>query len=337
MTILRRLAAAVLACGLLAAVAACGSGGGSTDTIRVGTVPALLWAGWTATPDAMSDADSNTKVELVTFRSSADVFVALQTGDIQMATMGMNVAATGLEKNDVPVTMVAGVSPGRSQLLVRGGSGIAGWSDMRGRRIGIIRGSTDELIFRIALAHNGIDMDKDTQVTTMQAPADLLLALRNGDVDAVVTYQPNTAQAESQGVASAPPALNAQLIEWASVPTDVWARDELIAQRPDAVQDIVNSYVGVTRTFTDKETWVDTAMKYQSGDPVLLAKALENSEPWWRMDATAHRDMVANMQRFGALQTDVGQKLVDRIDYSFLTKATGQTPEQLGASQGGGA
>jgi NitT/TauT family transport system substrate-binding protein len=279
----------------------------------------------------MKEEGSKTKVELIPFKSSADVFIAMRSGEIDMASMGMNVLASGLAENpDLPVSMVAGVSPGRSQLLLRKDSGIRTWQDIRGRNIGIVRGSTDELIFKIALAKSGIDMAKDTKVTTFQAPADLLLALRNGDVDAVVTYQPNTAQAVSQGIATEPADLNKDLIEWASVPTDVIATDKVIESNPDGVQDVIDTYVDITRTFDDKGVWVDTALKYQSGDKPLLLGALSSASPWWQIQQDTHKTMASAMAEYGTVSTDVGDALIASINYDFLAKATGQTAEELG-------
>lgn len=321
-------------------VAACGgpgsSSGKSSSVIKVGTVPALYWAAWTAMPDALKDANSSVKVEKVNFKSSADVFVALQSGDIQMASMGMNVMASGLASNaSLPISMVAGLSPGRSQVLFRNGSGITGWKDVKGRNVGIIRGSTDELIFKIALAKNGIDMATDTKVTTFQAAADLLLAIRKGAVDAVVTYQPNTAQAVAQGIATAPKDVNDQLTEWASVPSDLFARDELIKDNPEAVQEIVGQFVKTTESFSDHKTWVNTTLKYQTGDAKLLTQALVGSKPWYQMQQAPHREMAAAMAEYKTVSKDVGDQLVKIMNYDFLKKATGQTAQQLGASEEG--
>src|SRR6266568_2496406 len=93
---------------MMTTVAACGSGsGGYTpgSTIKVGTVPALYWAAWSATPDTMKQQGSDVHVELVPFKSSADAAIALQTGDIQMAALGTDVASTGLAAHNVPVSM----------------------------------------------------------------------------------------------------------------------------------------------------------------------------------------------------------------------------------------
>lgn len=323
---------ALAGCGQAADTA--GNSGAAKETIRVGTVPALYWSAWAATPDKMNEEGSNTKVELIPFKSSADVFIAMRSGDIDMATMGMNVLATGLAENpELPVSIVAGVSPGRSQLLIRNGSGITKWDDLRGRNIGIVRGSTDELIFKIALAKNNIDMDKDTKVTTFQGPADLLLALRNGDVDAVVTYQPNTAQAVSQGIATEPADLNAQLTEWASVPSDAVATNKVIESNPEGVQEVINTYVEITKTFEDKETWVDTALKYQSGDKPLLLSALSSATPWWKLEQDNHKNMAAAMAEYGTVSKNVGDSLAGIMNYDFLAKATGKTPAELGQAK----
>lgn len=331
MKIKRHLAAAMagLLC-LVLAMAGC-SGSGDTKTIKIGTVPALYWAAWTATADYMEENDAETKVEMVPFKSSADVFVAMRSGEIDMASMGMNVMASGLVDNpDLPISMVAGLSPGRSQIIVRKGADISDWEDLRGKKLGIIRGSTDELIFNIALAQNDIDMDEDAEVTTLQASADLLLALRNGDIDASVTYQPYSAQAVSEGIADMPPEMNTEMTQWASVPSDIFASDTVIEENPEAVQEILNNFVAKTKTFSDHDVWVDTAMEYQTGEKALLLKALETDEPWWRMEQKTHQSMATAMAEHQTVSTDVSDSLLQKMNYDFLAEATGQTPEELG-------
>ncbi|MBM6588888.1 ABC transporter substrate-binding protein [Brevibacterium sp. RIT 803] len=322
--------------GMVAALAliltGCGGGG---DSIALGNVPALYWAAWSATNTALEDGEGDLDVEAVQFKSSADVFVAMRSDDVQVASMGMNVMVNGLVENpDTPMQMIAGVSPGRSQIIVRDQSEIGDWSDLKGKNLGVIRGSTDELIFKIALAHNDIDMDQDTTITTLQAPADLLLALRNGDIDAAVTYQPYTAQAVKDGVAEMPEDMNTEMTEWASVPTGIYASDDLIESDPESVQKIVDTFVAETRKFDDKNVWVDTALKYQAGDRDLLLTALEDDKPWFLMEEDKLGSMAKAMAEFGAVPDDVSGELRDRVNYDFLSKSTGMSPEELGKSEG---
>ncbi|MGC2942704.1 ABC transporter substrate-binding protein [Brevibacterium sp. FAM 24638] len=322
--------------GMVAALAliltGCGGGG---DSIALGNVPALYWAAWSATNTALEDGEGDLNVEAVQFKSSADVFVAMRSSDVQVASMGMNVMVNGLSENpDTPMQMVAGISPGRSQIIVRDQDEIGDWGDLRDKNLGVIRGSTDELIFKIALAHNDIDMEKDTTVTTLQSPADLLLALRNGDIDAAVTYQPYTAQAVKDGVADMPDDMNAEMTKWASVPTGIYASDDVIENDPESVQTIVDTFVSETRKFDDNKVWVDTALKYQAGDRELLLTAIEDDEPWFRMEEDKLGSMAKAMAEFGAVPNDVSGELLERVNYDFLSKATGMSPEELGKSGG---
>ncbi|WP_449278345.1 ABC transporter substrate-binding protein [Leucobacter sp. GX24907] len=327
---------AALALGLTGCSSSGGSGGdGGGGSVTLGNVPALYWAAWSATNTALEEGDGDVDAKVVQFKSSADVFIAMRSGDLDIASMGMNVMVNGLAENpDVPMQMVAGISPGRSQLIVAEDSGIESWDDLKGKNLGVIRGSTDELIFKIALANAGIDMESETEVTTLQASADLLLALRNGDIDASVTYQPYTAQAVADGIAVMPEEMNAELTEWASVPTGVYASDDIIENDPDAVQAVVDTFVAETEKFEDKDVWVDTALEYQAGDRDLLLSAIENDEPWYYMEQDKIGTMAKAMAEFGTVSDDVSSELLERINYDFLSKATGKSPEELGKSSG---
>lgn len=335
---LRRILTAASTLLVAVGLAGCGDssasgGSGSSTVVKLGVVPALYWTAWTATPDALKD--SGVKVEYVPFGSSADALIALQTGQVQMASLGTFNVAAAMAQSDLPFKMVAGLSPGFSEVLVRKGVDIKTWQDLRGHNIGVIRGATGPLFFQIPLAKQGIDI-KETNMITLQSATDLLLALRKGDVDAAITFQPFSAQAVSQGIATIPDEMNQQLADWVSMPSDVYAGTDLIEKDPGTVQKIVDAYVGVWKSFDDKAAWVDASLKYQTGDKALLTAALataKTSDPataWWRMDADKHVAIVQELAKYKAIPKDTSDGMAKIMDYQFLAKSSGQTPAQLG-------
>lgn len=327
----RGLIAAGVAAALALSVSACGQGQGQAakgEVIKVGTVYALVWTAWTETARAAKKDGVN--VELVPFKSSADELLALQTGQIQMAAASLNTYASAMASADVPIKVVAGVTPGRSEVLVRQGSGITTWEDMRGRRAGLVRGSAEYFKLQLALANKGMTMSKDLEVTTVESAADLLLALRRGDVDVAVTYEPNSSQGVVEGFAEQPANLNKDLHTIAGIPSDILAHQDLIKERPADVQKIMNAYVRVWKSFNDKETWVDTTLDYQSGDRKLLLAAAKRMDPWWRLDERQHLDVTRAMAKYKVIPKDNSADIAKVFDYSFLAKATGQSPVELG-------
>lgn len=328
MRYLRPLLAAAVATALVLSLGACGeSQAAKGETIKVGTVYALVWSAWTATAKAAQQDGVN--IELVPFKSSADELLALQTGQIQMAAVSLNTYAAAMASADVPIKVVAGLSPGRSEVLVRKGSGIESWQDMRGRPVGLVRGSAEYYKLQMALGHNGITME-DVNVTTVEAATDLVLALRRGDVDVAVTYEPYTSQAVRENFADEPATLNADMYTIAGIPADVVARDDLIEGQPEQLQKIVDAYVGVWKSFSDKNTWVDTTLEYQSGDRELLLNAAERMDPWWRLDEQQHVQVTKDLAQYKVIPADNSAQVAEVLDYSFLAKATGQSPTELG-------
>lgn len=76
-------------------------------------------------------------------------------------------------------------------LIARKDHGIAELSDLRGKRIGLAKGSSSEYYLHLLLILQDIPL-KDVQLVDL-LPSEQLKAMRNGDVDAVMTWEPFTA------------------------------------------------------------------------------------------------------------------------------------------------
>lgn len=313
------------------------SASGSSDkvTVRMAVVYAQIWSAWSATQDAVKDP--NVKMEVSPFTSSNDEFLALRTGNVDMSancvnTIGAALAETSAE--DLDISVIAGLSPGQSEVLVRKDSGIKSWDDVRGKKVGLVRGSAEYVKMQIALAQHGIDLAKDTDLTTVQSAADLVLALQRGDVQAIVTYQPYTAQAVDGGFAVEPAGMNKELHELAGVPCDIVVRNDFKKAHPQAVQAVIDAYIGVWQSFENNpKNWVDATLKYQTGDKDLMLAAAKQMKIWYIMQDKTHEAITKKLAKYDVIPKDTSSQLESLFDYSFLAKATGKTPEDLGKGQ----
>jgi sulfonate transport system substrate-binding protein len=320
----------------VAALAACGSddAGGGGAPIKLGWVPALSWTAWACVPDQVRAA--GVTAELLPFKSSNDVLVALSSGSIDMGTAGYNNVASILVQQQLRARFVAGISANGSVFVARKASGIKGWADLRGKKIGTVRGSTQYINLVTGMAAQGMHLEKDATFVNIQSFNELNLALQRGDIDAMVTFPPNSGLAANGGFGELVPAIQESLYNGSFfVASGVLATDDLATGRPDDVQKVVSAFLAQgTKLDADKGLWVREFQRYASvsGEPDLLTQALTDRHVRWypNLDTDQIRRVPATLARLGEIPRDTTAELVERLDYRFLEKATGRPASELG-------
>ncbi|MFT4015089.1 MAG: ABC transporter substrate-binding protein [Paracoccus sp. (in: a-proteobacteria)] len=322
----------VFALGAITALMSFGSAWAEDSTVRVAQVPALTWAAWMGLPESVTTAEGD-KVTFETsgFRSSGDVLLAVQTGQIDIGPTAFNVVASAYATtNSLPLRMVAGLGDGTTAVVLRKGSEVKTLEDMRDKRVGLVRGSNEYFKFQIALASAGLNLHRDLELTTLSSPTDQILALQRGDLDAIVTYAPFSTMAVNAGGVLAED-INKVLVREAGVPTVIIANTEFLERDPKGAQAAIDAYVANWRAYeADKDLWVDTYLKTASGDRDLMIEAVKNMPIQWEMKDKAMIRIAHNLAEFKVIPADTGAALTQLIDYGFLEKATGLGAEQLG-------
>ncbi len=122
--------------------------------------------------------------------SPAGLVNTFAAGHVDAIDMSFALSAKMFE-DGVPVK-VTGVATAVLGAIVAGkDSGIAKVEDLKGRKIAAVVGTTTFLDIRsLTLKGYGLDVQKDTQLITAQAPPDMATMLAKKDVDAVIAWQP---------------------------------------------------------------------------------------------------------------------------------------------------
>jgi len=321
---------------LLATVLMLGGHGAAAQpkTIKVGWVKAFTWTPWAASLEAVPGV----KVELISFGSSNEELLALASGSIDMASVGYNNVAALLAAGSVKAKFVAGISAYGSVFLARKGANIHGWADLKGKRIASVRGSTQYVNLVTALSQHGLDVNNPKEVvfTSIQNFNDLNIALQRGDVDAIVTFPPLSQQAMQGGYAERVPAIQKTLYDGSFfVASGVLASDRIIKEDPDTVQAIINSFVAQVDKYTqDNQAWI---RKFQSLTGIVVDSALfqqsfdeRDIAAYTQLDEAQIRKVATTLFELKVIPVNTTEALLARLDYRFLAKATGKTPQQLG-------
>ena len=141
------------------------------------------------------------KIDLRIFPKGLDVMQAIIAGELD-AGASASEAAISARANGVPIYVVAGFANGGARLVVRPESGIKSVADLKGKRVGVTRGSIQEILLAAELAKAGLSFSdqpgKDVQITYLNYP-DLNQALLTKNIDVMMQTEPQSSQAINKG------------------------------------------------------------------------------------------------------------------------------------------
>jgi ABC-type nitrate/sulfonate/bicarbonate transport system substrate-binding protein len=274
------------------------------------------------------------KIEMVMFQRFADARTALATGDIQLTAFGPQDISLGLGAGAKSMVGVAGVGSGNDCLIVRKGEDVKDWKALADKRIGVGAGSISWLKFAAGVTENGLEYNKLKIVNIVGGGGNYLKALQGKEIDMAVVWQPFCAQAIVDGF-GAYPTLNHNATKTVGGLISVLAVNKpFLDKNPDAVQRLVTSYLDVLEIARkDNARWA----KIYAEKAGLPEKVAAESIRTTRLDPLLPLESIKRISKFlsdnGVITRDVSGEVAQYYDYSFLSKATGRSAEQLGLKQ----
>ena len=138
------------------------------------------------------------KVEqTATFRAGPELMSAMVAGSIDMAFVG-EAPATITFARGAKVALVAQVNTGGSALVVSTNCTAQKITDLKGKRIAVPgNGTVQDFLLRRALNQKGISF-KEVKIITL-SPPEMAQALKAGQIDAFLVWQPYPARAVQRG------------------------------------------------------------------------------------------------------------------------------------------
>ncbi|MCQ8181685.1 ABC transporter substrate-binding protein [Methylomonas sp. SURF-1] len=148
-----------------------------------------VWPGYEALYLARSlGLFGSAPIRLVEMTSASQVSHALQNGAVEAAALTLDEAVAVMQQNGVElrVVLVLDASNGADALLAR--NGIDAVAGLQGKRIGVENTATGAVLLDAALQSAGLDISQ-VGIVPMTVN-DHLAAWQQGDIDAVVTFEP---------------------------------------------------------------------------------------------------------------------------------------------------
>jgi NitT/TauT family transport system substrate-binding protein len=140
---------------------------------------------------------SNLKVEIITFDSPTDGKNAVVTKSVDFGGFGIAAATLGAAAGE-PVTVVGAFCNKGMGVVSKAGSDIKTVKDLRGKKVGIWPGSTQEVFIMERLRLEGMSI-RDVQATRVPF-GEMHAMLSRGDIDAYVGAEPGPGLSMSSGV-----------------------------------------------------------------------------------------------------------------------------------------
>lgn len=254
----------VRALGLVLAMAllclpACSAAPASVGRVVVGYSAWPGWFPWLVAEEQGLFRAHGVEVELRYFESYTDSLAALAAGEIDANSQTLNDTVASVSSGAAQsVVLVNDNSTGNDKIIAR--QGIRGLVDLRGRRVAVEQGTVDHYLLLLALAE--VDLTQ-ADVELVPLPTDQAVdAFTAGRVDAVGAFAPFTSEAlELPG--SRAIATSAEFP--GAIPDHLVVRADLAAERPDAVQALVDTWFDVLDSIRDDRDPAIAVMARQAG------------------------------------------------------------------------
>jgi NitT/TauT family transport system substrate-binding protein len=286
---IKRLSVLLVAVALLAT--ACGGGDdGSTSSQPGGTAEQKQYrikVGTLRQPHLFAPAfyekflPANVKMETVLFANSTEIKTAVVTGSVDFAVTGITAALEGAAQ-DEPFRVLASAADGASAIVAKTGKGIKTVADLKGKKIGYVVGSAQDILLRLTLRDAGLDADKDVELVKV-AFSDMANALDRGDIDAFSGAETGPSDALTRGIADL--VVHPYATKMKMINIVFGSSQATIDKDPELVRTMVDVHAKATDYMKGHpDEWAAGVVKAYNFPAQSLALALKNIELRWAVD-----------------------------------------------------
>ncbi len=224
-------------------------------------------------------APAGTTVEVISFENPADCKNAVVTKSIDFGTFGIAAGIFSASARE-PLVVVSSACNRGMAIVVKKDSDIQKLSDLKGRRVAIWPGSTQEVFMLERLRMEGLGI-KDVQPVRVSF-SEMHAALTRGDVEAYVGAEPAPAVSVTTGVG--------RVLEYpystamGSLNMIVATHADMVAQKPGLVRDLVQMQRRASEfAMAHKDEMVTMTVQKLGQKKEAVEVSVPNVELNWRM------------------------------------------------------
>ena len=220
------------------------------------------------------------KVEVVPFESPTDGKNAVLTGTVDTCIHGIAAFLRGAAAGE-PVVIVAAATNRGMAIVADAKSDIKTIKDLKGKRVAIFRGSTQEVVILERLKTEGMSI-ADIQPIRLSF-SDMAGALARGDIDAYVGAEPGPGISLANGTG--------RLVEYpystpiGSLNMILSASEKMIKEDPEHIRMIIKMHEQATDyAMAHPEEMIEVAMQKLGQQRKSIEIAVPNVELTWKID-----------------------------------------------------
>jgi NitT/TauT family transport system substrate-binding protein len=224
------------------------------------------------------------------FKAGPELMSAFAAGALDMGYVGIAPATTAVANKAARVVVLAQANSEGSALVVRKESRAQAFSELKGNTLAVPGHATvQDFLLRKALVKNNLS---DQQISIMVIkPPEMLGALRNGDIEGFIAWEPFPAKAVTLEVGKV--LLPSRAI-WPDHPCCVLAVEaRFLESRPEEAKKMVRAHVRATDFINQHPQEILTiALKYTGMDEKTLVQALKNVKYSYSLNPEAEKEYV---------------------------------------------
>ncbi len=239
------------------------------------------------------------KIEVIPFETPTDGKNAVVTKSVDFGTYGLAAATLGAAAGE-PVVIVAAQCNRGMAVVARADSKISSIKDLKGQRVGILPGSTQEVVILDRLKQEGMTI-KDIKPVRVSF-SEMASALERSDIDAFVGAEPGPSISIGKGIG--------KIVEYPYT-TPTGTVNMVMTTHADNIKDkaqLIKVFLKIHRQATEyamanRAAFVDMSVQ-KLGLPANTAElAAPNVELTWKIDA----DWSKRAQYYGSQMLDKKQ------------------------------
>jgi sulfonate transport system substrate-binding protein len=275
-------------------------------TVAFEDVPALL-------------EGSNLKLEISNFVRYADARTALANGSLDVATISPGDLLVALSQGVTSIVGLTGVATSTRYFVVRNGIEIKDWSDLVGKKIGIAPGSSSWFQFTAKLMDVGLPYSKLTTANIQGAGSNFLIALKRGDIDVALTWEPFESEPIIEGYGYWPKALDYSDSKAVGNDTGAIAASRtFLKEQREAVRLLLWAFLkSESQLKADPKRYEMVIQKYTGATPAVAEQIAAKIKLGGSLDVSQLERYAKTFHAVGALPKDVSGEVANAFDPSL--------------------
>lgn len=251
------------------------------------------------------------ELKRVDFVRYADARTALASGSLDLATVGPADLPIAVSQGINTIVALMGVGSQAKYPVVRNGVAVERWQDLEGKTVAVAPASAVWFQFVATLQEQGVDYGKLRVVNIQGAGSNFNQALKRGDVDAIVTWEPFESTPLVEGYGYWPKALDYSQSRAVGAELGMFAATrKAVTEQRAAVERFVWAYVQAQERLAASPEASARAITAHTGiGPEIAARIAVGVKLGAVLSLDQMQRQAKEFHRLGVIQRDVSTEL----------------------------